>query len=466
MSSSKLSVLIVDDLPDWRITLQGLLQDLGYPNVDTASSIDEALSLLKTRTYNVALLDIRLDERDEGHTGGLTIAEAIADTDAPTEVIMFTGYPTFDTIHRSLKPDVSGKRLADAFMLKDEIFELITRLEHLEKAASKSSDTMFSHGYAVVIGMGSDLPVTAKDASALAALLRDPDRCAYPASQVQLLVNSDANRSLVLDALDRLASQTKDDPDSIAIVYFSGHGIETPGYFFLPNGYDLKDLPTTAISGQEFTEKLNAIEAKRLLVLLDCCHAGGIGEVKGQDLIKSPLPREIFDVLMTGSGRVLIASSRRDEKSYVAEPYSVFTDELLKALAGSGAFEKDGYARVLDAAMWLGRMVPARTGNKQNPIIKVSNLENNYAVAYYAGGDKAPKPVPWDTRQPISTSFDDVQIASLREQWSNYRENLMLIEARMSEFVEFAAIPLQLIKSKRFTETKIAELERKLGMAS
>jgi len=40
----------------------------------------------------------------------------------------------------------------------------------------------------------------------------------------------------------------------------------------------------------------------------------------------------------------------------------------------------------------------------------------------------------------------------------------MLIEERMSEFVEFTAVPLQLVRSKRQTETHIAELEHRLGI--
>ncbi|MGB4802904.1 MAG: hypothetical protein WBV59_09615 [Anaerolineae bacterium] len=163
---------------------------------------------------------------------------------------------------------------------------------------------------------------------------------------------------------------------------------------------------------------------------------------------------------------MIIASSRKDEKSLTGIPYSVFTAELLKALAGYGAFERDGYARVLDTALWLGRKVPALTGDKQNPIIKVSNLEDNFALAYYAGGDKSPKAVPWDTGQPILTGLSDAQLASWRVRWQNYRENLMLIEERMSEFVEFTEVPLQLVKNKRKTEAQIAEFERRLGLGA
>ena len=326
----------------------------------------------------------------------------------------------------------------------------------------------FTHGHAVIIGMGADLPVTITDARGIAALLRDPGRCAYPPDQVQLLTGPGARRGDVLKSLDQLAIQVKADPDATAVVYFSGHGTETPDYYFLPYGYNLADLPGTAVSGAAFTDKLRAIQARKLLVLLDCCKAGGIGDAKDPSALpfpKSPAPPGMFDALKAGGGRVLIASSRKDEYSYTGTPYSIFTGELLKALAGYGAFERDGYARVLDAAMWVGRKGPARTGDKQNPIIKVNNLEDNFALAYYAGGEVSPKALPWDTGAPISAGLGDVQLASWRVQWNNYRENLMLIEERMSEFVEFTAVPLQLVKSKLQTEARIAELERRVGVA-
>jgi len=324
---------------------------------------------------------------------------------------------------------------------------------------------MFTHGYALIVGVGADLLVTIDDARGIADLLRDPARCAYPADHVQLLTGEGARRADILTALDKLAAQTAFDPDAAAIVYFSGHGLETPGYYLMPFSYDLADLSSTAVSGAEFTGKLRALKAKKLLVLLDCCHAGGIGEVKGVAFAKSPTPPGLFDALGVGSGRVILASSRKDEVSYTGKPYSVFTSALLEALAGYGAFEYDGYARVLDAAMWLGRKVPDRTDDKQHPIVKVSNLEDNFALAYYAAGDKQPKKLEWAVSVPsVSPGLDAAQVETWRRRLGNYRENLLLIEERMSEYVEFTAIPLQLVKSKRQTEAKIAELEQQLGL--
>ena len=56
----------------------------------------------------------------------------------------------------------------------------------------------------------------------------------------------------------------------------------------MPYGYNLGNLQGTAILGSTFTQHLQAIQAQKLLVILDCCHADGQAEAKGA--IKSPLP--------------------------------------------------------------------------------------------------------------------------------------------------------------------------------
>jgi hypothetical protein len=323
----------------------------------------------------------------------------------------------------------------------------------------------FAQGYAVVVGVGADLAVTVDDAIGVADLLRDPGRCAYPPQQVRLLTGQQATASDILLALDWLAESTTS--DATAMIYFSGHGLETPDYYLMSYGYDLGDLPGTAIPGATFTGKLRRIMAKKLLVLLDCCHAGGQAEAKGLPGVKSPLPPSAAEQLARGSGRVVIASSRKDEESWTGKPYSVFTGALLEGLAGYGAFEQDGYARVLDIVMHVGRMVPERTGDKQHPIVKVSNLEDNFALAYYAGGEKRPKSLDWASSVPaVPVELDASQVETWRRMLVNRRRALMLTEERMSEYIEYQAVPLQLIDNHRRTKEQIADLQSKLGLGT
>ena len=318
---------------------------------------------------------------------------------------------------------------------------------------------IFSHGYAVVIGVGADLPVTIEDANAVSEFLADPARCAYPIEQVRLLTGENAQRENIVSALNWLAQSAAQ--DDTAIIYFSGHGTEGPDFHLVPYGFDWKDLIGTAISGAEFTALLRKIQSQKLLVLLDCCHAGGQADAKS--FVKSPMPSTALEELAHGSGRVVIASSRKDEVSWTGNPYSQFTMAVLEALCGLGAFEQDGFVRVLDLTLHVGRFVPARTGDKQHPIIKVSNLQDNFAIAWFAGGDKIPKELPWQVNLPsMRVGVQSAEVTSFRRRLANLRENLLLIDERMSEFVEFISIPLQLIKNKRQIEIEIDALLNRL----
>ena len=73
------------------------------------------------------------------------------------------------------------------------------------------------------------------------------------------------------------------------------------------------------------------------MILLDCCHAGGIGSgVKGDGFTKASVPPEAIELFQQGKGCVVIASSNKDEVSYIGKPYSVFTGALIEALCGKG----------------------------------------------------------------------------------------------------------------------------------
>jgi len=267
----------------------------------------------------------------------------------------------------------------------------------------------FKEGYALVIGVGADLPNTVDDAEGLAQILQDPERCAYPRKQhVQLLTAKQATRDKVLGAFDLLASRT--DEDATVVIYFSGHGyqVEEKGktnYYLMPYEYDVNRLAETAISGNEFAAKVDAIKSRKLLILLDCCHAGGLDVVTtakgvvmkappGVTATKAPLPASAVNALTAGNGRAIIASSQANELSYAGEPYSAFTAALLEALCGAGAAKADGFVRVADLALYTREKVTARTNEMQHPTLDY-DTGDNFKLAYYAGGATEAKAPPF-----------------------------------------------------------------------
>lgn len=323
---------------------------------------------------------------------------------------------------------------------------------------------LFAHGYALVIGVGGDLLITVEDAQAVSNLLLDPQRCAYPLQQVHLLTEQQASRAKILDELDWLSQKAQENPEATVIFYFSGHGGDFPHYHLVPRDYDHNNISSTAISGRLLTEKLQAICSQKLLVVLDCCHAGGMALAKA-GFHTSPMPSELHTMLSQGRGKVVIASSRKDEISLTSTPYSVFTQAFLEALAGYGAAEQDGYAYIADISLYVGRMVANRTKDKQHPLLNMHGADN-FKVAFYAGGKKVPyslggHPIPLSHFSLDKMDSDEIQ--RYRSVHKQYRGNLLTVEEKMAEFIDQASIPPDLLRSKAAIIAKLAEIEDKIA---
>jgi DNA-binding NtrC family response regulator len=124
------TVLIVDDAPDWRTMLAGLIADV-HPNfqVLTASSIGEAKTRLAQQDIELAIIDIRLDDSDEDNTEGLDLMEFIRKRYAQTEILIVTGYANLETVKRAMRPNKAGIRSAVDYIEKDKLHsELLPRL--------------------------------------------------------------------------------------------------------------------------------------------------------------------------------------------------------------------------------------------------------------------------------------------------------------------------------------------------
>lgn len=119
----KAKILVVDDLPDVRATVSGLLSDVGF-DVRSASSKHEALHLLKEDQFNVAILDIRLDDTDEDNKDGLMLMHEIKKRHPRTATIILTGYADVKMVREALQPDQNGDSPAFGFLEKPELDQL------------------------------------------------------------------------------------------------------------------------------------------------------------------------------------------------------------------------------------------------------------------------------------------------------------------------------------------------------
>lgn len=254
---------------------------------------------------------------------------------------------------------------------------------------------------AIVVGIANykkinPLPTTVlKDAQDIYNLLVSPHHCGYLPDNVQLLLDSQATQTNLKQALATVAQRSN--AESTVLLYISSHGGQVEfgphaGEYLLPVDADCTSgasLAQTAIAGADFTDALRAIPARKLVVIFDCCHAGGIGQPKNADapVLKGGLSDSYYDRLQQGTGRVILASSRSTESSYVipGADNSLFTQHLLAGLQG-GIASDDGLTRVFDLFEYVQPKVTSDQPN-QHPVFK-AELEENFPISLYLGGQK------------------------------------------------------------------------------
>jgi hypothetical protein len=287
--------------------------------------------------------------------------------------------------------------------------------------------TGYPQGHALLIGVAnyqkvSRLPAAIlNDVNDVAATLSSLDHCGYPPGNVVTLLDANATRAAVLKEFVELA--TRAGPDDTACVFFSGHGgvVGSPGNedtVLVTVDSDLADIKNTSISSNELADALAQIKAKRLLVFIDACHAGGaaisktLTDDKGHEL-KSGYSPNAFAKLAVGTGRALMASCRADELSAVliGARNSVFTTALLAGLRGAADKNASGFIKVFDLFNYVSEQVPKLIPDDQHPIFKADNLEANFAVALSLGGKKStyspentlavPEELPWSALEKL-----------------------------------------------------------------
>ena len=277
--------------------------------------------------------------------------------------------------------------------------------ESLNKAATAAAD--FGAGYAVVIGVANyrnvhpPLPeAVLNDARDVTAVLTSNAYCGYDQGNVNLLLDDNATLTRIRATLDSVAGVSG--PQDSVVIFFSGHGAllgdpADPVSAILPVEFDCRAPDATSLSETEFSSALRRISAQRLLVLIDACHSGGAGSFKGAaagESLALGYSEKSLGRLAQGAGRVLIASSRASEESLVLSNArnSVFTSHLLGALRGGARTSGDGVIRVFEIFNHVAKMVKRAVPERQHPIFKASDLEDNFPVALDRGGVKSNTP--------------------------------------------------------------------------
>ncbi len=281
----------------------------------------------------------------------------------------------------------------------------------------------FKNGYALLVGVNDNkvpnwaLPEVKKDVRALESVLKHPDRCAYLDENVKAITGTEATRQGILDGLEWLQSRINADTsgNATAVIYYSGHGwrdtqVAPPAYYLVPYDMRADRIRSRALKIEDFAEEVGAVTPERLLVIFDCCHAGGMGVKDLEDAVatgysKAAVETRMWTVnegaspsagtksleeLAQGHGRAVLSSSQGKEVSFLRKDgkMSIFTYHLIEALTGH-AQPQEGATEVLvsDVMGHVYRTVRESAlrdhGQGQNPDYQVSG---NFPVAMLLGG--------------------------------------------------------------------------------
>ncbi|MGB9595002.1 MAG: caspase family protein [Candidatus Poribacteria bacterium] len=249
--------------------------------------------------------------------------------------------------------------------------------------------------FAVIIGIDKykdpdieDLKVAGVDAKSIYEIITDPKGGGFPVENVKLLLNEQATRESITNALGEwLPSQAN--PNDIVLIFYSGHGGIEPdptgeepdgnSKYIIPYDANPDNLFLTAIQNSTLSAMLQRILSNQMIFLIDCCYSGGT--TTGQETIKSISPpntkvgNDVYDDF-SGTGHVVISASLPDQVSYEIPKlnHGIFTYNLLEAVYGKADFNDDGMVTLIaEIYPFISQEVVKMAhsfGFRQNPTLK------------------------------------------------------------------------------------------------
>lgn len=244
--------------------------------------------------------------------------------------------------------------------------------------------------WAVVIGISkyndsriAGLRYASADASSFHEWLISQQGGGYAPSRIKLLLDSGATVQNIKSALFNWLKQALE--EDMVTIYFAGHGSpESPdspnNLYLLPFDADYDDIATTGFPMWDIETALKRfIKAKKVVVIADACHSGGVGQSfdiarrASRGIEINPISSGLQNLSKIGDGVAVISAS--DEKQFSQESQSwggghgVFTYFLLKGLNGDADYNKDGQVSLGELIPFLSEQVRRETRNAQSPTV-------------------------------------------------------------------------------------------------
>ena len=174
-----------------------------------------------------------------------------------------------------------------------------------------------------------------KDAADFAHFLVKEEH--FAADHVKLLINEHATREGIMTELGSTWLPKNVKPGDLVLVFFAGHGSSADQdaahkNFVLAYDTNPANLFATGIEMQDLASTIKGrLNTDRVLIVLDACHAGAAETGSKSVFI---MPKMNVEMVMQGSGQLLIASSSANQVSYDSSEYQngIFTHNLIAGL--------------------------------------------------------------------------------------------------------------------------------------
>ena len=217
------------------------------------------------------------------------------------------------------------------------------------------------------------LKAPVKDVTAFSMFLMDHQKGGFDADCVFVLMDAEATKRNILMRFNDIAKRAG--PTDMVLFYFSGHGYrpsESETTYLIPYDYDMEDYETTCINFDDLSKKIQRMEANKVVVILDACHAGGVKPKGSRSAGITGIAQKFAEAFQKAEGRQLLLSSDEKEVSWETEECGVFTHFLLEGLEGKADTNpKDGVITFSEVASYVEYTVPEYTREKfsqiQNP---------------------------------------------------------------------------------------------------
>ena len=238
--------------------------------------------------------------------------------------------------------------------------------------------------FAVVVGIASynhvqSLKFTKDDAYLMYAFLKSPEGGAIPDDQITLLIDGNATKDRIMQALHKTFSLAG--PNDAILFYYAGHGLSTG---ILPIDYDGFN---NIIPYGDIYSVFEKNTAKYKFCITDACFAGNFSQYASRgdeiDEVQTVVDKYYNAIKKTAGGTAILMSSKAQEKSveYLGLRQGVFSHFLIRGLKGEADEDKDKLITILELYNYVEKEVRTYTGNNQSP-----SLFGNFDINMPVGG--------------------------------------------------------------------------------